>query len=250
MRKPCAWIGLKSTPNYRRDSFASGFQKHGYQIDFNLPRTALPGDVLLVWNRAGAGDNAARLFERIGNTVLVAENGYLGKQLNGEVWYALSRSHHNGLGTWSTGDSSRWQQMQVDLKSFRTDGTEIVLLPQRGIGERGVAMPPWWINKAAAQMNGRIRYHPGLHSCIDLEQDLRNARAVYTWGSGAAIKALVYGVPVVYDLEGWIGAEAASRIGEPLNCNEGKRQSMFERLAWAQWRLSEIEDGSAFERLL
>ena len=250
MHKPTAWIGLKQTPNYRCESFAKGFIRHGYAIEFGLPRAAVSGDVLLIWNRSGLSDIAARGFEKVGNRVLVAENGYLGKQINGEVWYAISQNHHNGLGTWPIGSPERWDAMHVELQPFRTGGDEIVLLPQRGIGEPGVAMPSHWLTKAQAQLNGRVRFHPGLHSCIDLQKDLQNAKAVYTWGSGAAIKALTYGIPVVYDLAGWIGAEAGSRFNLPLNRSEAKRQSMFEKLAWAQWRLSEIEYGIALEHLL
>lgn len=245
-----AFVALRPTPNYRRESFARAFRLHGYTVDFNLPDRQHQGDVLMIWNRTGRDEAAARVFEMIGNRVIIAENGYLGKQINGETWYALSLNHHNGRGNWFVGDAKRWEQMRVDLQPFRKNGTEVVLLPQRGIGEPGVAMPSNWLTFAQHQLNGRIRFHPGIHSCIDLEKDLANACAVYTWGSGAAIKALTYGVPVVYDLDGWIGAEASSRVGESLNCDEAARQRMFERLAWAQWRLSEIEDGTALEHLL
>ena len=96
----------------------------------------------------------------------------------------------------------------------------------------------------------RIRNHPGMYACVELDVDLANAAAVYTWGSGAAIKALVMGIPVVYDFDNWIGAQAASKIGEPLKRDDRARRQMFERLAWAQWSLSEIEDGTAMEHLL
>jgi hypothetical protein len=38
-------------------------------------------------------------------------------------------------------------------------------------------------------------------------------------------------------------------IGEQDNTDAG-RLAMFQRLAWAQWRLSEIESGFAFRWLL
>lgn len=248
------WIGLKPTPHYRRESFARGFQLHGFKAEFGFPKVAADGDVLLIWNRQGDSDTAAAKFERAGNRVLVAENGYLGKTVGAEPLYALARNHHNGAGTWRIGDVSRWERFHIDLCDWRSGGSEIVFLPQRSIGEQGIAMPHGWTDAASRRLNldlpHRIRPHPGIRACIDLMDDLRKAAAVCTWGSGAAIKALIAGIPVIYDFEKWIGAMAASRIGEPLKRDSVARQHMFERLAWAQWRLSEIEDGTALEYLL
>ena len=70
-----AWIGLKELPHYRRNAFAAGARRLGYEPVFNV--TATPGDkdLLVIWNRFGGADNAADAFERAGCPVLVAENG-------------------------------------------------------------------------------------------------------------------------------------------------------------------------------
>lgn len=62
-----------------------------------------------------------------------------------------------------------------------------------------------------------------------------------TWGSGAAVKALMWGIKVESHYPEWIGQQD--------NTDEG-RLAMFRRLAWAQWELSEIASGEAFEWLL
>jgi len=62
-----------------------------------------------------------------------------------------------------------------------------------------------------------------------------------TWGSGAAVKALTWGIHVESHMPNW--------IGEQDNTDAG-RLEMFRRLAWAQWTLDEIEDGTAFRHLL
>jgi hypothetical protein len=64
---------------------------------------------------------------------------------------------------------------------------------------------------------------------------------VVTWGSGAAIKALQWGIPVVSEMPDW--------IGEQDNTDAG-RLEMFRRLAWAQWTMEEIAHGEPFARLL
>jgi len=254
MKAPCAWLDLKPAPHYRRESFARGLSVHGFRVEFGLPRVVQEGDLLLIWNRQGFSSVVANRFECAGNIVLVAENGYLGKSIGGEPLYAISRNHHNGAGTWHVGGSERWEGLNVDLSDWRMNGTEVVFLPQRSIGEEKVAMPRGWEDGATRRLNlgiqNRVRPHPGIHPCKDLLDDLGKALAVCTWGSGAAIKALVAGIPVIYDFEQWIGASAASRIGEPLKRDSVARQKMLERLAWAQWKLSEIEDGTAMEYLL
>jgi hypothetical protein len=120
-------------------------------------------------------------------------------------------------------------------------------------------MPPWWPGRTAAFLRahgivGRVRPHPGIAKCVPLEKDLAKASAVVTWGSGAALKALTLGIPVYADMPQWIGADAALPVSALASgqCNRDSdaRLRMFRRLAWAQWRLSEIEDGTAFRALL
>jgi hypothetical protein len=121
-----------------------------------------------------------------------------------------------------------------------------VILPQRGIGPPGVATPPQWLQNVrnrltTAGIKHRVRPHPGQREAMPLEQDLRNASVVWTWGSGAALKALAMGVAVKHEMPGWIGAQDNTDAG---------RLAMFRRLAWAMWTLPEIESGQAFEALL
>jgi hypothetical protein len=187
----------------------------------------------------------------------VAENGYLGNEWCGDQWYAISRSQHNGAGVWPAGGPERWDALGVTLAPWRTEGRELVILPQRGIGPAGVAMPAQWAGEAARRlarhMPVRVRPHPGTKPCKPLEFDLRKAAAVATWGSGAALKALLLGVPVFYDMPKWIGAQAGASLACPVFApvrDDAARLAMFRRLAWAQWRLSEIDSGEAYRQLL
>lgn len=245
-----AWIGLRELPHYRRDAFAAGAERTGFTPIFAT--TVHPGDqdILIIWNRFGPGGAAADAFERRGLPVLVAENGYLGNDFAGDRWYALSRNHHNGAGTWNNYGSARWDKLGIELTPYRQGGTEMVLLPQRGIGERGVAMPPDWLASAARRTGARVRLHPGTKPCKDLAADLANAWSVYTWGSGAALKAMQLGVPVYSDMPNWIAADAAAKLGDVPNRCERTRLQVFRRMAWAMWRLGEIESGFAFDVLL
>lgn len=252
------WLGLRDGVHYRREAFTAGFERLGYSVVHGVTDRPGPRDVLCIWNRYRENARAADRFEAQGRPVLVAENGYLGNEWAGDRWYALARSQHNGAGTWPVGGPERWDGLAVTFGKWRGSGGEIVLLPQRGIGPPGTAMPATWPGRAqeflrSIGVRARIRPHPGITRAIPLEQDLAKASAVVTWGSGAALKALQMGVPVYADMPNWIGASAARPLREfaqgPRTDNDA-RLAMFRRLAWAQWRLSEIQDGTAFGALL
>lgn len=253
-----AYSLIRSSPHYRADAFRSGLVRAGFHVTEDWPQQGRPGDVLVIWNRYYDFAEAANRFEKQGGTVLVAENGYLGVEFNGSRWYALARGFHNGAGEWPIGDRSRWDELGVELAPWRTDGREILLLPQRGIGPRGVAMPDGWeyatVESLARQTSRpvRIRAHPGQNRPdVSLEQDLRDVWAVVTWGSGAALKALVAGVPVFYAFPKWIGRMAAAPL-ERANFHtpcRGDRLPMFRALAWAMWRVEELATGEPFRRL-
>lgn len=185
---------------------------------------------------------------------MIVENGYLGKQWLGRNWYSVALSHHAGLGEWPHGGASRWASFGTELGPWRHGGSETLVLGQRGIGEPGIASPPNWAELARGRFGGRTREHPGRsRSGATLSEDLARARCVVTWASAAALVALAHGVPAYYELEGWIGAEAALRAsefgGEPKR-DDAARLSMFQRLAWSIWDLEEVRTGAAFSHLL
>lgn len=249
-----AWLAMRDLPHYRRDAFAAGLERLGFRVQKGVPAAPIGRDVLVIWNRYGASHRAATAFERRGLPVIVVENGYLGVELATRPavrWYAMALGHHNGAGRWPAGDGSRWAQLGIELRPWRAGGTEVVALPQRGIGPPGVAMPLQWVR--TAQKIARVRAHPGQHESTPLERDLAKARAVITWGSGAALKALAWGIPAFYSLPKWIGAPAARPLAQidlgPVR-DDAKRLAMFERLAWAQANTNEIAAGDAIARLL
>jgi len=242
---------VREALHYRRDAFLSGLRAAGFKVVPTL-KTPGPGDALVIWNRYGWYAAEANRFEAAGARVVVAENGYLGKAWCGGNWYALSIGHHAGAGKWRIGGPERWDALGVELAPWRS-GDEIVVLGQRGIGEPGIAAPDRWAERARRRFGGRIRPHPADKSvaAVPLAGDLANAKAVVTWHSGAALQALLLGVPVFYEFDRWIGAPAArhvSKFGEPLR-DDAARLSMFRRLAWAQWQLEEIRSGEAFQGL-
>lgn len=231
-----AYLNLRYTVPERRAAFRAGLQALGYTVIESTTGAPEHGALFVTWNRIRAADRTARDFEKAGCKVIVAENASWGNEFAGDFWYHLALNHHNTAGNFPIGGPERWDNLGIELQPFRS-GTETVILPQRGIGSKPVVMPPGWGNG----LQGRVRRHPGKSGGVPLERDLRNCGKVITWGSGAAIKALMMGIPVESHMPNW--------IGEQDNTEQG-RLAMFRRLAWANWRLSEIASGEAFRWLL
>lgn len=235
-----AFLNLRYTVPERQRVFEAGLKRHGYQVVRGDTRDPRPGDIFVTWNRISAGERCAQLFESKGLTVLVTENAAWGNGFAGESWYSLARSRHNTAGMFPVGDAGRWDRLDMPLAPFRATG-EVVILPQRGIGSKPTVMPKGWDRGALVKYGGRVRKHPGQRPATPLEKDLAGCGRVITWGSGAAIKALMMGIRVTSEMPDWIGEQ---------DNTEADRLAMFRRLAWAQWRLSEFESGEAFAHLL
>lgn len=238
-----ALIQLKENLHYRRDAFEAGARALGFEVVSRIDEPQ-PDDLLVIWNRYGHGDLTAKRFEAVDAAVIVAENGYMGKDWLGQTWYAMSLNHHNGAGGVPYKGPERWQSIGFELAPMRKNNNgEVVLLPQRGIGEPGVAMPGNWEQSTLAQFKrARVRKHPGKNDCIDVVDDCANALCVVTWGSGAGIKCMAAGIPCITNWPKWIGASGCGF--------DDNRLPMFERLAWAQWRIEEIKSGEAFNAIL
>jgi len=229
-----ALLNLRYTADERARLFHAGLASLGYTVLHGLSGNPSPDDIFVTWNRIGHADHTANQFKAAGARVLVVENASWGNEFAGESWYHMAEDYHNTASCFPVGPPSRWDSLGIDLQPWRTEG-ETVILMQRGIGVRG--SPAGWTEG----LPGRRRPHPGRKPATPLEIDLAQAGKVVTWGSGAAIKALIMGIPVQSYMPRW--------IGEQDNTDEG-RLGMFRRLAWAQWRHAEIESGAAFRQLL
>lgn len=258
---PRAYLLIRREPHYRRDSFEQGLTRCGFEIA-GEPRTIPnPDDVLVIWNRYGRYHTHALAFERAGAAVIVAENGPLGRDWRGEPWYSVTLTNPFAGGRWPQGGPERWDSLGAEICEWRNDGREVIILAQRGIGPPGVRQPDGWerqINERVSRLSKhpiRMRSHPGERPCVPLEDDLKNALCVVTWASGAAIKCLLWGIPVLYGYTQWIGKAMGALLDpeQPLESQIRRppdRLEHFRRLSWAMWRTPEIESGEPFHRLL
>lgn len=250
---PRAAVLLRTSDYYRADQFCEGLHRHGFEVSREWKRQPDRRDVLLLWNRNRGYETIANIYERAGARVIVAENGYLGQPAGGGKFYALALDQHNGAGRWFVGDAPRFE---IAEQPWRGSGEHVLVLPQRGIGAQGVAMPGAWLKGIQRRLAAitdrpiRIRQHPGA-SKADPTPDFRDAHCAVTWGSGAGIKAIQAGVPVFHELDKWIGGCAASLLGSSIeSCDTPSRGELWRRISWAQWSLAEVGSGEAFDQLL
>lgn len=257
---PRAYCLIRKDPHYRHEAFNAGLVRAGYTVSQAFPGRAAPGDMMVIWNRYGEFESAAERFEREGGIVLVAENGYIGKDEGGLQYYALSKHGHNGSGRWPSGGAERFERLQLELKPWRERGEHILVCAQRGIGSRSMASPNGWHAEVTRRLRARterpiiVRLHPEDRQLRGakqppLEEQWRGAWAVVIWSSSSGVKALIDGLPVIYDAPHWICAGAAGRLDQIESPPMGDRLAALQRMAWAQWTAAEIASGAPFKLL-
>lgn len=260
-----AVILVRTVPTYRQEAFTEAVKKLGYTPVYGVIQNPRSTDLLIIWNRGGTGDRQAKEFEKNNAPVIVVENSYLDMK-GTKKSFAMALNHHNGAGTWPSDNVSRFEMLNINLLPWKPGGRFVTLLPQRGIGEPGIAMPRTWqarmlkqLTPAAVKHHVYTRRHPGTmkeKDVVPLEQDMSNTWAAVTWASGSGIKALVLGVPVFYTFDRWIGGSAAHYGVEPLRTDidpislMGNRIEMLENLAYAQWTVEEVITGDPIKRLV
>jgi hypothetical protein len=265
-----AWCDIREKPHYRAEAFEAGLRACGFHVLMRqLPSAPpAPGDVLVLWNRYSDREQAGDRWEQQGGTVLVAENGYIGRDAAGHQLYALARHGHNGSGEWDPGGPERWQALGVELKAWREGGEHILVAPNRHFGMKGLAMPYGWENEIVKRLRAvtkrpiRVRPHPqNAPAARPLSEDLENCFAMVIWASSAGVHALAAGVPVVSCSPWWILKNAALERAEDVEmfaavgpwermAADVTRRVGFERLAWAQWSVEELARGDPFQHLL
>jgi hypothetical protein len=249
---------VRDLPVYRRDAFATGLTAAGYDVVKGQPPVVIdPRDSLVIWNRYGVNDVLAKRFEKAGAPVFVTENGFLDIP-GARKTFALALNRHNGLGQWPV-DPARAALLPDPAPWRDVTRGDALLLPQRGIGVPGVAMPRSWPTEITARLRAagfggrvRMRPHPGSEkNPKPFERDLEGVAFAVTWGSGAGVKALMLGCPVFYELRGWVGQHAATcGVATWSTPWRGDRGAMLAHVANAQWSDVEIASGEPFTRLL
>lgn len=237
---------------HKADILKEGAQAAGYKTTRHNPSPS-PHDILIAWNRKPANESRIKFYENAGAKVLIAENGYIGRDDSGNKLIALAHNHHLGLGRWFVGDEPRYKKQNFKIEPWRANGEHILILAQRGIGN---SKKYEWYLKLSERIGQktsrpiRLRAHPGKNPS-PIYPALAHAHAVVTWSSAAALVAIAHGVPAFYLLNNWIGAGMAKYgIDDLENPYLGDREGTFHRIGWAQWTRDEIRSGEAIRKVM
>lgn len=262
-----AWVLIRDKPHYRSESFVRGLQRTGYsailisQLTSKMIKSA--DEILVCWNAYGRYGMARDLADKFRMRTFVVENGYYGKDKYDRQYYAIAEHGHTGSGRWRVGGQSRFlsllMQHQDTVEPWRKNGKHILICGQRGIGEQKMRSPYGWedtVKKIIQKTTDRpivIRPHPGRHGeKRPLVDDLKDAWACVVWSSNCATTALLKGIPTFYDAPHIVHQGGAlpfknANLSDP---DFGDRDTGFRNMAWAQWSVKEIENGTPWKFLL
>lgn len=259
-----AFLNIKKDPHYRRFSFESGLRRLGFGI-VEHPLCLGEGDVAIFWNLyAGSTEVEAASLKARGVTVIVAENGYIGKDANGVQLYAMALDGHNGSGRWFVGERDRLEKFGIRAEPLKKakPGAPFLICGQRGIGSSTMASPPGWHHRieqelARAGIPYVTRPHPGMdqRERARLEDQILASAGVVIWSSACGVASLTLGVPVWRDAPHWVCEGAASVYKGPEslsspNTSDEARRAALHRMSWAQWSVEEITEAEPFVALL
>lgn len=247
-----------------QQALVAGLKAHG--IESRLAGSENQADTNLVacWGwRIGK-----RLRER-GHRVLVMERGYLGDRF---AYTSLGWNGLNGHADFPVlkkpVDESRFKALGIDLQPWRYDGDYALILGQvpHDASLKGRDMVPWYTDIAYEigmrhHIPVKFRPHPDLRkkgltqhipyteqSTGTLAEDLTGARFTVCFNSNASVDSVLAGIPCFV---GDTGSMAWDMCSPDLNHPVRKdRREWAAALAWKQWTMDEISDGSALHGVI
>lgn len=212
------------------------------------------------------GWRAGIKYREAGKQVLVLERGYIGDRFS---WTSLGWNGLNAHAKMPIIDDggNRFRKYHSSLLKDRDYSTnDYVLLIGQVPGDaalRGLNLSSWYQQmkedcERIYSLPVRFRPHPRAPAGAypksleqhtgDLADAMLNARAVVTFNSNTAVEAVLAGKSALSFDDGSMAREVTSHVlGDDYN---GDRMDWAHKLAWKQWQLSEIEDGSAINYLL
>ena len=261
-------------------SLTKGLEKHGdtwkvtHVLDFE-PEQVREADVVFAYNILTGPTIIEACLTRNVN-VLYYDKGYFNRGWdtdNPEVYYRFSANGFHPLHYFqkSPRPSDRWQKLGVELASRRERGRDIVFA---GCSAKFANLNGFDLDEYASDIVRRIqsltdrpiiyrpkktleppRPIPGTvysHKRGRIAEDLADAHALVTFSSNAAVDAVLSGVPAFVLGPGIakpVSNTDLSKIEEPWFPTDKQRLQWCYDLAYCQWRVDEMEDGSLWTHL-
>ncbi|NLA68313.1 MAG: hypothetical protein GX856_08755 [Gammaproteobacteria bacterium] len=199
-------------------------------------------DLIVVTGLRGRGAACVRDHAASGIPALVVDFGYMAR----DVYYQVGLGGLNRIPEFAC-PADRFNALGLTVHARGGDPEGYVLVLGQVPGDAAHGMDDGalraWVESTLEQYPGaRYRPHPLGGEPVDgtLAEALAGARLVVTWNSNAGHEALLAGVPVIA-----YGPAAYAELAGPDLPSVAERRAYFERLAYAQWTLAEMADGTA-----
>lgn len=192
---------------------------------------------------------------------LILEAGYINGAGSDYIqnrlrFISASWNKRNWLSDWCWPDevsSDRWDSLSIELQPWRSDGIYVLLLEQHpgDSAAPNVGAFREGVKDYCAKRDWPLiwRHHPAYKSNkYTLEEHLADARIAITWASNSAVEAIIAGVPTYALGPGCIAAPVTTQNldEEPYT---GDRLPWLHKLAYRQWTLAELTDGTAWPHI-
>lgn len=262
-------IYYRDAAEYQREAafaFAQGLRRHGVEpIMINSVVAARPVDcdLAVFWgHRAG---HIIAHQRRAGRRYLVMERGYIGDRF---AWTSLGFDGLNGRAEFCNrgADPDRLDRFFPNLiQPWRTGGEYALILGQVAGDAALSTLPGGDLNRfymdlanQAERLGLPIKFRPHPKSITlppklpliggDLSEALANAAVTIAFNSNSLVDAVLSGVPSITIDPGAMAWPVSSHDFEAPLIRPDRRQWAAE-LAHAQWSLTEIAAGDAWDRL-
>ena len=256
-----ALLVAKAGPYYEHQrvvmrALALGMAQHGIEARVEVPSASriTDEDFVVTWGNKNP-------LQANGVPHLILECGYINGTAHSYTrnrlrYISASWNQRHGLSDWSWSqkvNGERWQALGIELQPWKQDGEYALLLEQLPWDK---AAPP--VGKFRRSITAEcarrewpilVRHHPSLkRSERTLNEDLADASLAITWCSTASVEAVIAGVPTYALGPGSIAAPVTRQaLSEPPY--RGDRIAWANRLAYRQWALAELADGSAWPHI-
>lgn len=269
------------------DSFTKG--SNGVSIDISDLKNGLPGDASTVTSFGFLRGTAEvfKQAESKGINYLHIDHAYFqgGHKTDPNPWYRIIK---NGMNIkeinkrWPSDRFNFYFSQQLNVQPWKEkDNGYILILPPTQPTAWYTNSTNWLVEtvkliKSKTDREIKIRHKPPVIVCDDrgyplhpdivkqhiqdmehlvsgntLQQDLNGANCVVAYNSGVVVDAIVQGIPVIShsNAASYPLSFSIDDIDTSVMKQEPDRQNWFNALAYHQFRLSEMRDGTAWNLL-
>jgi len=210
------------------------------------------------------GSRYLELLKKHYKKVVVMEQGYFNDRSR---FYSLGIGGLNGFADFRNYDrpSDRWEKYRVPITPWQTAGDYYLIMGQvpGDMSISGIDIESYYATMAAELIKRTdkpvyFRPHPLARQESNvlpilkgpLKESLRHAAGVVTFNSNSGVDAVIAGAPVMVGNRGSMAwSVAAKTVDQLINFNFPGRMQWLYNLAYTQWTLDELTDGTAWGHL-